>query len=587
MQKRFKGKSINSGIAIGHAVVFRSDEVSVEKNFIPVHEIRSEILRYEEIKDRVKNQIKALSSKLHGSVKKEADELLESHILLIDDEMINKTIIAHIEKYHYSAEYCIYHAYEKIIRKFSGMKDVYLSQRVLDIKDIRNRLLDTTNKDIISKINSQLYPGCLIICNDLLPTDLIALDLHKLAGIILEEGGESSHTAIIARNLNIPLIIQVKNIIDKCTEKDIVVLCTTGNEVIINPDNKELQHYQDIRSKFLESVRRLEKKQKDFIGTKDGTPVSIGLNMEFSGDTMGGLDGVTEIGLFRTEYLFIKEKMAWSENDQLREYTKLLKSAAGREVTIRTLDIGGDKPIYLQDNKVIEVNPALGFRAIRFSLADRPVFQTQIRAILLASVYGNVKILLPLISTADELHAALREIDLVKKKLHQEKKKFNDTVPVGIMVEVPAAVFILDELLAHADFISIGTNDLIQYTIAVDRNNPLVSHMYAPLHPAVLTLIRMSLEAAARNGKGASLCGELGGSPAYTPVLLGLGLRNFSMARSSIPRVVSILSKVSVAECETLAQQIITQAHYKNAKSILFNFIRSKDPDLLQSPGEF
>lgn len=587
---KLKGKSINNGVVFGKALLFRRDDVIVEKISIPNESIFLELQKFENRKNAVRAQLELLSKQLTSSIKKEAEELISGHMLILDDSTINSGILSAIHREQCNAEYAIYVTYEKYIKRFESMEDPYFRQRVSDIVDIRNRLLDASRSNIIQWINESLEKEKrIIVADDILPTELINFNSSQIAAIILEDGGESGHSSIMARNLDIPMLIQVKGAIKKISDAEFIVVNAIEEEVIISPSEDDLKSLHIIRDNFLSSKNTLHVSKNQILSTADNVPIRLAVNIEWVDELLErDTSYLPEIGLYRTEYMFMKNGTKWSEDAQYADYVRVLSTMKGKPVNIRTIDIGGDKlPVQELSNEVSnffnEENPFLGCRAIRYSLIHKGMFQAQLKAILRASAHGKVRIILPMISGKEELSQALKELEKAKIILTKKNILFDKEIEVGIMVEVPSAAIVLDTVAEMVDFFTIGTNDLVQYLIAIDRNNPNVRSLYEPLHPAVIRTLKHISEVSTKYGKQLSICGEMGGTPLYIPLLIGLGIRRFSMAMGAIPSVSQIVQKISYDDCADLADTILQQSSSIKSKKMLVEFIKKNAGELVKS----
>ncbi|HMB00814.1 MAG TPA: phosphoenolpyruvate--protein phosphotransferase, partial [Spirochaetota bacterium] len=570
--KRIKGNSVTSGIGIGKAFIHYYDITThVEKKELPQSQIKKELLKFENIKFNTKRSFEKINKNLSGYLQKEAAQFLVSHEMIIDDVSLNQDITNIVTKNKCNIEYAIYTAFEDLIKKFSKIDNAYLKERTYDLKEIRKRLLAHSDccQQSENWINEIKQP-VVLVADEIGATDLLSFNPKKIRGIITEKGSRFSHATILAKSFEIPTIIQVRNATRQINNNNQVIIDTNKDTVYIKPTSKTLERFLNLRDKAKKIKKRLESAVHKSIFTKDQQHIFISANVEDIKEAEICLNkGIYSVGLYRSEFLFISRSKLLNENEQFKAYHKLTKAFKDKTVTIRTLDLGGDK--ILGHPPYQEENPLLGYRAIRYTLEKHAVFDNQIKAILRASHYGKVQIMLPMISSYDELGIALK---LIKKNKNQLKKKhipFDENIKIGIMVEVPSAVLILKDLLQKIDFISIGTNDLIQYTVAVDRNNSLVSKLFQPLHPAVLSLIQKCTEAAWESGKEVSICGEVGGDPFYIPVLLGLGLKHFSMSATSILKVKNVIQELDIRQCKKLAHKMLNSPSVKSNKQMLIN----------------
>ena len=581
MPKHLKGVTIVKGYAYGNALVFSSQEKVIEKNSIPVSQIQTEFLKFNKIKLKLHDNLKQLSTHSEQSIKKEVEELLVSHSLIIDDPVIANDIHIYIKKNLCNIEYAIDQVFKKLIFKFEKMEDDYLSQRSYDLENIRKKLIEMGRKPAVQV---KIKAGTILIAKDILPTDFIELDFKHVLGVVLEKGGTSSHAAIIARNLNIPTITQVGQAVNRIKTGHPVILDSFIQEVIIHPSEKMVKGYKEKISNFQKLTKKNNSQFAAKVKTLDGRKVGIQINVESlkSIENIANKKNPIEIGLYRTEYLFLAAESQVKEEDQFKVYKKVVQKTKGAGVNFRTIDIGGDK-LPKGGSQSTMINSPLGYRAIRYSLKNPDAFRNQLRAILRASAFGKTRIMLPMVSMREELEDSLRHIEKAKLELKKKKIAFDKQIEVGIMVEVPSVIFVLEDFMDRLDYVSIGTNDLVQYTLAVDRNNPHVSHLYQPLHKSVLQLIRKTVQIAHQFGKKVSLCGELAGDPFYTPVLIGLQIDSLSMSPYSVGAVKKIVSRISNSEAMALVHRLEEQSFCKKAHRLLKHFCLSRFKDLIKS----
>lgn len=536
------GTSVSKGIAIGTAHILEHGELEIPQKTIPPYMIQAEISRYQFALQVAAQQLKAIRDHIPISTPADIALFIDTHLLMLDDPMLKDVPVNIIKEKQCNAEHALQTQCDSIISVFQAMNDPYLRTRRDDVEHVVNRiqrvLLNQPSEH--TKIIDNLK-GQIIVADDLSPADTILMQHHDVIAIISEQGGPTSHTAILARSLNIPALVGVKNSRKLINNGENIIIDSLANVVIVNPDNNTLKHYYDLQKQLQRKKIALNELKAKPANTRDRVKVSLHANIELPDDTSNVKKySATGVGLFRTEFLFMNREELPDENEQYQAYSRVIKALKGMPVTIRTLDIGADK--YLNfDGTQNESNSALGLRAIRLCLRDPALFKPQLRAILRASVHGSVRLMLPMISNLNELLQVKSLIKECKQELKKQRIKYNSRLPVGCMIETPAAALLAPSLAEHSDFFSIGTNDLIQYTLAIDRIDNDVSYLYDPLHPAVLKLISNTIKAGKKHGIPVSLCGEMAGDAQFTRLLLGMGLTEFSMHPSTLLEIKKIV----------------------------------------------
>lgn len=532
-----KGIPSSKGYAIGYVYLKKEEEIDLnEKKFTSIEE---EIERLNSSVKKSKYQLEEIKNKAEESIGKSGAEIFSAHIMLLEDEEFIGAMRKIIEDEKVIAEQAVDKAANTFAEMFSLMDDSYMKERAADIKDIGKRLI----KNLSGKEDdaAEFKENTVIVAHDLTPSDTAQLDKEKVCAFLTDIGGFTSHSSILARTLEIPCVVGMNDITSSVKTGDRIIVDGTEGIAIINPDDETLNKYEKLKEEYENEKLKLRRLVNVDAVTKSGKRVIVAGNIGSPKDVDKVLEvGGEGIGLFRTEFLFMGKDDFPTEQEQFEAYKYVASKMGERQVVIRTLDIGGDKSLsYLDMPK--ELNPFLGYRAIRLCLDNKPLFKTQLRAILRASAFGKIGIMFPMISGLEEFLKAKEILEECKEELRKENIKFDDNIEVGIMVEIPSAALSADELAKHVDFFSIGTNDLIQYTIAVDRMNEKVSYLYNPMHPAVLRLIEMTINAAHKEGKWCGMCGEMAGDERAIPKLLELGLDEFSMSPSSILRAKEII----------------------------------------------
>ncbi|MBA7567970.1 phosphoenolpyruvate--protein phosphotransferase [Candidatus Atribacteria bacterium 1244-E10-H5-B2] len=537
--KKLQGIGVSKGICIGKAFLYIVEPLEInnkEKDNIPV-EKKEEILQ-KSIKASEK-EIQELYKRMKAKGAGKEAEIFQAHLLFLEDPIITKKITKLIGQ-GFSIIASVSRAFEENANAMEQMENIYFRERAKDIRDVSERLIRSILHKPKSNLSSLPYPA-IVVARDLTTSDTASLDKKNVLGFVTEVGGITSHTAILAEALGIPAVVGAKGIMDLVKDKDILILDGNDGEIIIEPDGEALSHY---KKKIIRIEKRKEELEKikflDAI-TKEGKRIEVSANIGKTEDADIALqEGAEGVGLFRTEFLFLNRMTPPTEEEQFEAYKMVLEKFKGKSVIIRTLDIGGDKQIPAL-NLDKELNPFLGVRAIRLCLIRKELFKTQLRAILRASIYGRVRIMYPMIAIKEEIEQANKVLEEVKAEIIKENIAFDKNIEVGIMIEIPSAALSADELADYVDFFSIGTNDLMQYTFAADRTNQNLNYLYNPLHPAMLQLIKMTIDASHKKGKWTGICGELAGDPEAIPKLVEMGIDELSMSPSKIPEAKKII----------------------------------------------
>lgn len=551
------GIAVSSGIAIGHAHLVTHTSLEVAHYVLPKQLLAEEIARFDAALLATRNEFASLRSNRPTYAAAEFDAFLELQQMILDDPLLSVAPREMIAREYCNAEWALKTQTETLVAQFDEFEDTYLRERQTDVTQVAERLL----KQLLGQPGHQLPLArhdveTILVAHDLSPADLIQFKPQQYAAFITDVGGATSHTAIVARGLNTPCVVGLHNARELIREDDLLILDGEQGVLIVNPDKLILAEY-----KLRQSANELERKKLKRLrtaraNTLDGTVIDLHANIEKPGDIAEVKEnGATGIGLFRSEFLFLNREKLPDEEEQFEAYRAVATGMEGQPVTIRTFDLGGDKQ--LNGTKRVANNPALGLRAIRFCLAEPQLFRTQMRALLRATHYGNVKILIPMLSGVSELSQTLQFIAETKKRLDEEGIPYDREVKLGGMIEIPAAALALGVFVKKLDFLSIGTNDLIQYTLAIDRTDEEVAHLYDPLHPAVLRLLSHIIGTSNRLNVPISVCGEMAGELTYTRLLLGLGLRQFSMFSAQVPSVKQRVLTTSLPGIAMLTQKIL------------------------------
>ncbi len=567
-----RGLTVSKGIVIAKCKRYEHGQNDYQKRFINKSEVQKETKKFNKSVEITLREISAIKNKLKPSLRNNVGIFLDTHIHLINDKSFLNNIQKNIKEKLFCADWAVDEEFQSIKSSFAEMKDIYIKQRIDDIKHIVKLLIKNikqtkkTKNNILTDIKNTI-----LVTDDLSPADVLIAYQSKCSGLISEFGGRSSHSSILSRGLEIPSIVGLKNALDAIKDQDLIVLDGNNGIVIVNPDSSCISYYKKIKREDDNRKISLSKIMEKECVTIDNQKIEIMANLELPQEMKiikgKNLDG---IGLFRTEYLYTDRVDIPTESEQVTDYKKIVRSLKGKPVIFRTLDIGSDKeiPENIQTGSIAR-NPALGLRGIRYSLNNQEVFLNQVKAILRAGYYGDVKIMLPMITTLSEIQKARELIDLAKNQLKKRRILFSDKVDIGIMIEVPASAVLSSRLAEFVDFLSIGTNDLVQYTLAIDRVDDQVNYLYDPFNSAVLTLIRNVIESGKKHRVDVSLCGEMAGDIQFTRLLLGMGLKSFSMHPSAIPEVKKVIVDSSVKDLNKLASNIIKCVDNKEKQKLI------------------
>lgn len=577
-QRIFQGIAASPGIVIGEVRVADRSRVVVVESTVSADEIPAEIGRFHEALRKAKEDLLALKEQISRTRGTEHLYVIDTHLMILEDTMLTSGTIGCIERERVNAEAALKRTLKKFKEFFEGIEDEYLRERSSDVETVVERIL----RNMLGK-RHELLPETegrvIIVAHDLSPADILQIDKEKVIGFVTDLGGRTSHTAIVSRSLEIPAVVGLERITGEVSDGDPIIVDGAKGLVILHPDMETFRDY--LRNKqFYEYRERELLKLKDLPSeTPDGHRVLLKGNVESLEEVPSiRKHGGEGIGLYRTEMLFLGRSAVPDEEEQYRAYAEIIRRMAPYPVTIRTLDVGGDK--FVSDlNLEDELNPALGLRAIRLSLRCPELFKAQLRAILRASVEGTVKIFFPMISGVGEIRAAKALFEEAKEELRLAAIPFDENIEIGIMIETPSAVIIADLLAREVDFFSVGTNDLIQYSLAIDRTNEHLSHLYEPLHPAVLRSLKMVADAAHAAGISVCMCGEMAGEPTYLPILLGFGYDELSMNAVSIPKVKKILRRCSKSDAEILAAKVLSFSTADDVESYLQSRIATRFSD--------
>lgn len=552
----FQGVAASQGLAYGPAFVFFQREVDVSVYRVEEHELDGEIGRFNDAILKTREEILRIRTRVSQTLSEQEAQIFDAHLLVLEDKVLIDSTVRELKESYYNIDYCFHIISKKYIEAFEAINDEYIQERGADIRDVAKRLLGNLlgqNELKVWKFNEKRV----IVTDDLSPSDVAEIDKDCILGLVTNKGGKTSHSVIMARSLQVPAVVGLQDITNYLTNDSYIIVDGYDGIVVVDPSQDTLDKYAQIKSergniqKIFESVNHLPAK------TKDNVRLPLMVNIEGFQDLQRaeavGADGV---GLFRTEALYLRSENIPTEEEQFDVYKAVVQAMSPKPVTIRTLDLGGDKRLNGRFLPIQEVNPFMGVRAIRLCLNHLDVFRDQLRAILRASAFGNVRMMYPMISGVQELIHANRVLEDAKQELRRKKIDFNEDMQVGSMIETPSAALTIDLLAEHCSFFSVGTNDLIQYVLAVDRVNERIAHLYQPNHPAVLRILRMIVDAAHARGIEVGVCGEMAGDPLYAPMLIGMGVDSLSITPSGLPEIKYLVRNMNIAHAQELANKL-------------------------------
>ncbi|MBW2004250.1 MAG: phosphoenolpyruvate--protein phosphotransferase [Deltaproteobacteria bacterium] len=581
---KIKGFPVSPGITIGKAHhLDRSRTTVLYRELINKKEVEREIDRFKHAVDMAKEQIKKFKSNIPEQVKGYAF-VLDTHLMILDDSLIFDSTIQRIQKEKVNAGWALKKSVNTIHQLFKKVEDEYIGRRMDDVDSVSERVLSNlagVDRDSLTEIKKEV----IIVAHVLSPCDIVEINVNHVMGILTDVGGRTSHMAIMSEALEIPVVVGLESATDIIMDGDLLIVDGSTGDIIINPDPDTIITYEDKKKRYYRYKSAIDRVRHLPAETSDGYKITIKANIEFLGETKAAIEnGAEGVGLYRTEYLYMIKKDFPDEETLFDDYSQIAKMVAPNTVTIRTLDIASDKIMasdsYMETSR--ENNPALGLRSIRFCLTERNVFKTQLRAILRASVYGNFRLMFPMISGLGQFLEAKSVLKGVMRSLDREGIEYNREIPIGILIEIPSATSIADILARDADFFSIGTNDLIQYALAIDRDNERVAHLYEPFHPAVLRMIHQVVEAGNNEGIDVSLCGEIAGDPLAILMLLSLGLEEFSMNIGSIPLIKKMIRMLPLREVRDQFKGILQLPTSEKVESFVLKKAQSLLPDIFK-----
>lgn len=583
----YRGIAVSPGVVRGHLYVYRPEEVAVEKRSIRDEDLAGEFARLEQAVIKTRQQLIDIPQHIGREMGNDKPGIFDAHLLVLDDPMLMEQIFKRLKSEKLNVEFILKEVSDQYVQALSKVEDTFMRERAADMRDVGRRIL----RNLVGAEHDELQrlPGPrIVLAQDFSPSDTALMDRRKVLGFAAEMGSRTSHTAILARSQGIPAVVGLHEFGREIASGQEALLDGYSGLLIVNPTEQTLFEYGQIEIRWHSIEERLRQLRLEPARTRDGCVIRLGANIELEEEVKTAVEhGAQGVGLYRTEYLFLNRQTLPTEDEQFASYSNVARAMKPHEVIIRTLDVGGDK-VLVAGEHTREANPFLGWRGVRFCLDQPDMFKTQMRAILRASVEGNIKMMYPMISDLQEVKRANELLNVCREELRREGKPFSEQLEVGLMIEVPGAAMIADVLAEHASFFSIGTNDLIQYSIAVDRGNERVAHLYAPTHPAILRLIKNVVEAARAKNIWVGVCGEMAGDPVMVPLVLGLGVTELSVSAVALPAVKYIIRNMNMADAQTLAEQALRCGATGDIAIQLETFARSIAPDLMElvKPGK-
>lgn len=577
--RTYKGIGVSPGIAIGRAVIIEKRVASVYRVPIRDEEVDGEVTRFMEALEKTQSELLELKQKVSRSMGDEYASIFDAHAMIVSDASFSDKVIQKIEEEQVNAEWALSEVEEELQARFNSFEDEYLRERVADVKDVSQRVL--VNLQGISHHDvSEITHDVIILADDLTPSDTIHFNRRPIVGFATEAGGRTSHTSIIAKSLFMPAVIGVPRLTKIVDNDEMIIVDGYEGAIVVNPTSAMVSEYRSRVTRHEEQEKKLLGNRNVAAVTKDNIQISLQANIELVEELEDAVKfGAEGIGLYRSEFLYIsKSPMLPTEEEHFNIYRRLAEAVAPNWCVIRTFDLGGKKVAATITGKK-EDNPVLGLRALRLCMRHRDMFKTQLRALLRASVYGKIKIMFPLVSGVQELRQVKTLVRELMAELEAEKIPFNPDLKIGIMIEVPSAAVIADFLATEADFFAIGTNDLIQYSLAIDRANENVSYLYEPLHPALLRLIKGVIDAGKRAGIPVSMCGEMASDPIYAIMLIGLGLEIFSMNPSNVPVIKNVIRSVRYRDCRRIAEIALQKKTAQEIEEFVIESVAMRFPE--------
>jgi phosphotransferase system enzyme I (PtsI) len=569
------GHAVSGGITVGYAHLVSTARLEVAHYEVAEGQVEAELKRFDAAMKTAQDELYELKAHIPDDAPAEFSAFLDLHRMILNDSALSQAPRELIRARRANAEWALVQQMERLTERFDEMEDAYLRERKADVQQAVERVLKAMmggphGASGLAEPAASEEQKLIVVAHDLSPADMILFKRHRYGGFVTDVGGVTSHTAIVARSLGIPALVGLHHAHRTISEGELLIVDGVQGLLVVNPDPAVLAEYRTRQTQLKAERQRLQLLKKTPAATLDGTPIELFANIELPQDTPEAIEaGAEGVGLFRTEFLFLNRKDLPSEDEQFEAYRQVVQAMQGKPVVLRTLDVGADKAMNGGDGSHNMPNPAMGLRAIRYCLAEPQIFLSQLRAILRASHYGKVRILLPMLAHVHEIEQTLILIASAKQQLDERNLPYDKSVEVGGMIEIPAAALALPIFMRRLNFLSIGTNDLIQYTLAIDRTDDAVAHLYDPLHPAVLTLVANIIQTATRGGCPVAVCGEMAGDLQLTRLLLGLGLRSFSMHPSQLLPIKERILRTRLADVQTMAQRILRTTDPTKTRDLL------------------
>jgi len=569
-ETEYTGIGASPGIAHGPVSILREKEIAVPKYQVEPALHKAEVARFENALLATRKQIQKIRDQVEESLGEEEARIFDAHLMVLEDQALIDEIVREMDASEENVEASLWRVGNRYIEAFGQIDDEYLRERASDIRDVMRRLISNLTGQSLEDHGDRPDNKHVVVAQEIAPSDSAGIDKNQVLALVTDLGGKMGHSVIVARSMNIPAVVGLGDISRNVVPGDVLLVDGYAGKVVVNPSENTLFRYGKLKDERASIEERLIAFSKNVSETKDGHPIQLQANIESANEAKRALEiGADGVGLFRTEYLFMNTRSLPSEEEQFEAYSGVAEVMDGRSVVIRTLDLGGDKISASPElGMQHEANPFLGYRAIRYCLDNIDVFTTQLRAILMASAHGNVKIMYPMISGLEEMKQANECLEIAKEQLRSEGIAFNESIETGSMIEIPSAAIACDTLVSECSFFSIGSNDLIQYLMAVDRLNDRVAHLYEPTHPAVIRMLDMIVKSANKGGVELSICGEMAGDPILVPLLIGLGIESLSMSPGLLPHAKFVAQSMDLSEARELAEMALSET---DAMKILEN----------------
>ena len=570
VETEYTGIGASPGIAHGPVSILREKEIAVPKYQVEPALHKAEVARFENALLATRKQIQKIRDQVEESLGEEEARIFDAHLMVLEDQALIDEIVREMDASEENVEASLWRVGNRYIEAFGQIDDEYLRERASDIRDVMRRLISNLTGQSLEDHGDRPDNKHVVVAQEIAPSDSASIDKNQVLALVTDLGGKTGHTVIVARSMNIPAVVGLGDISRNVVPGDVLLVDGYADKVVVNPSENTLFRYGKLKDERASIEERLIAFSKNVSETKDGHPIQLQANIESANEAKRALEiGADGVGLFRTEYLFMNTRSLPSEEEQFDAYSGAAEVMDGRSVVIRTLDLGGDKMSASPElGMQHEANPFLGYRAIRYCLDNIDIFTTQLRAILRASAHGNVKIMYPMISGLEEMKQANECLEIAKEQLRSEGIAFNESIETGSMIEIPSAAIACDTLVSECSFFSIGSNDLIQYLMAVDRLNDRVAHLYEPTHPAVIRMLDMIVKSANKGGVELSICGEMAGDPILVPLLIGLGIESLSMSPGLLPHAKFVAQSMDISEARELAEMALSET---DAMKILEN----------------